>query len=93
MNNEALEVIWEVIEVLPAWKYKVKLSQMDFVLTGYKSWKMKKNNITIMEGDYVKIEINEYDNNQWRIVYRYKSRPYELDAPQDVINSEEAPSE
>lgn len=77
MESNALEVIGEVIEVLPVWKYKIKLHGMDFELIGYKSGKMKKNNITIMMGDYVKVEINEYDNTQWRIVYRFKSRPTE----------------
>lgn len=78
MEGNALEVIGEVTDVLPAGKYKVRLHGMDFELTGYKSWKMKKNNITIMMWDYVKIEINEYDNTQWRIVYRFKTPPAEV---------------
>ncbi len=77
-KSQALELIWEIVDVLPAGKYKVKLADMDFVITWYKSWNMKRNNIVIMLWDYVKIEINEYDNTQWRITYRYKYPPAEV---------------
>lgn len=77
MASSWLEVVWEIIEVLPAGQYKVRLCDMDFVVLGYQSGKMKQNKITIVEWDYVKIEINEYDNTQWRIVYRFKDIPEE----------------
>ena len=70
-----LEIIGEVVDVLPAGKYKVKLVGMDFVVTWYKAGNMKRNNIAIMLWDYVKLEVNEYDNTQWRITYRYKYPP------------------
>ena len=70
-----LEIIGEIVDVLPAGKYKVKLAWMDFVVTWYKAWNMKRNNIAIMFWDYVKLEVNEYDNTQWRITYRYKYPP------------------
>lgn len=83
-SSDSLEIIWEVIEVLPAGKYRVKLCDMDFTLIWYKAGRMKKNNITIMEGDIVKIEINEYDNTQWRIVYRFKDYPKQAKTKIDV---------
>lgn len=58
--------------------YKVQLHGMDFAVKGYKAGNMKRNNINILEGDWVKIEVNEYDNTQGRITFRYKSRPHEL---------------
>lgn len=83
-NSTALELIWAIEDVLPGWKYKVKLANMDFTVTWYKSWNMKRNNIAIMLWDYVKIEINEYDNTQWRINYRYKYPPQELLADANI---------
>ena len=74
-KSEWLEIVWIVEEVMPAWMYRIKLSTIDFEVSWYKSWKMKKNNINILEWDYVKLEINEYDNTKWRITYRYKSKP------------------
>ena len=81
---QGLELIGEVVEVLPAGKCKVKLADMDSIITGYKAGNMKRNNIAIMLGDYIKIEINEYDITQGRITYRYKYPPTEL------INSQNA---
>ena len=83
-KTPVLEMVGEVIDVLPAGKYKVKLRGMDFVITAYKAGNMKKNNIAIMLWDYLKVEVNEYDNTQWRITYRYKFPPSE-----DVLQEEE----
>lgn len=77
-KNAALEVIWVIVDILPAGKYRVQLSGMDFVVTWHKSGNMKRNNIAIMLGDYVKLEVNEYDNTQGRITYRYKYPPAEV---------------
>jgi len=64
----------EVLDVLPGWKFKVKWEDTWAELVGYRAWRMKKNGIAIMVGDWVKIEINEYDFSQWRIVFRYRDR-------------------
>ena len=45
---------------------------MDVVVEGQMSGKMKLNNISVMEGDYVKVELSEYEMSKGRIVYRYK---------------------
>lgn len=77
MSN-GIEMYGEIMEILPAGKYKVQLHDTTFQVTWYKAWNMKRNNINILEGDRVKIDVNEYDNTQWRITFRYKARPYEL---------------
>jgi translation initiation factor IF-1 len=32
---------------------------------------MKQSHISVIAGDWVKVEVNQYDMSQWRIVYRY----------------------
>ncbi len=82
MASAWIELIGEVMEVLPASKFKVRLVDMDVEISGHMSGKMKLNKITIMEWDYVKIEVSEYDMSQWRIVYRFKEPPTEYTHPQ-----------
>ena len=71
-NNSDLEFIGEIIEVLPARRYQVRLVEMDVVIEWTMSGKMKLNRITVLEWDYVKVELSEYEMSKWRIVYRYK---------------------
>ena len=58
-----------VIEDLSNNKYKVELDN-GFVVTAYIGGKIRINNIRIMVGDIVKIEISPYDVTNGRIVYR-----------------------
>ena len=32
---------------------------------------MKQSHISVIEWDWVKVEVNQYDMSQWRITYRY----------------------
>ncbi len=66
-----LERDWEVLEVLPAWFFKVKLKEVDTLVRCKKSWRMSQSNISIIPWDRVKLEINQYDMSQWRIIFRY----------------------
>lgn len=70
-----LERDGEILEVLPAGKYTVKLKDTDFEITCYKAWRMKQSHISVIEWDRVKVEVNQYDMKQWRIVYRYNVAP------------------
>ncbi len=73
-TNSDLEFIGEVTEILPARKYLIRLAEMDtIIIEGTLSGKMKMNRISVMEWDYVKVELNEYEMSKWRIVYRYRS--------------------
>ncbi|GHW02384.1 translation initiation factor IF-1 [candidate division SR1 bacterium] len=71
-----LELDGEVIEVLPAGKFKVKLKEMNLEMICYKAGRMKQAHISIIAGDTVKIEVSQYDMSQGRITYRYNpARP------------------
>ena len=61
----------EVLAVLPAGHYKVKPKDMDLTITCKKSGKMREKQISVIEGDRVKIEISPYDMSKGRIIYRY----------------------
>jgi translation initiation factor IF-1 len=66
-----LEWDGEVLEALPAGFFKVKLKEIETLIRCKKSWKMNQSHISIIPGDWVKVEVNQYDMSQWRIVYRY----------------------
>jgi translation initiation factor IF-1 len=66
-----LERDGEILEALPAGKFRVKLKDSDLVITCYGAGKMKQAHIKIIAGDWVKVEVNQYDMSQGRIVYRY----------------------
>lgn len=85
-SNSDLEFIWEVVDVLPAGKYLIRLVDMDIMIHGKMSGKMKVNRITVMHWDYVKIELSEYDMSQGRIVYRFKDPQQAMTS---VVSSEE----
>jgi translation initiation factor IF-1 len=70
-QSTTLQLDWEIVEVLPAWKFRVKLKDTDLVIICYKAGKMKQSHISVIEWDWVKIDVNQYDMTQWRIVYRY----------------------
>ena len=70
-KSGVLERDGEIIEVLPAGKYIVKLKDTDVMINCYKAGRMKQSHISVIEGDHVKVEVNQYDMKQWRIVYRY----------------------
>lgn len=80
----SLELDGEVLEVLPAGTFKVKLKDMEMIIRCNKSGKMKQSNISVIMGDKVRVEVSQYDMNQWRIVYRYnegKPNPYQEHKP------------
>ena len=58
-----------VIEDLSNNKYKVELDN-GFIVTAYIGGKIRINNIRIIVGDIVKVEISPYDVTNGRIVYR-----------------------
>lgn len=68
-----LERDGEVIEKLPAWVLKIKLKDIEAEIRCKLSGKMKQRHISVIPGDWVKVEVNQYDMTQWRIVYRYNS--------------------
>jgi len=72
-KENKLEVTGEIIDCLPACKYKVILSDWTgLVVNASLSWKMKQKKIKIILWDSVQVELNEYDMWIGRIVYRNK---------------------
>ena len=71
-NDDAIEVIGNVVKVLPATMYRVKLDNLHEVLA-HISGKMRKFFIKIAAGDKVTLEISPYDLTKGRIIYRHKA--------------------
>jgi len=70
-KEEAIEVEGIVKESLPNTMFKVELKNAHVILA-HISGKMRKNQIKIVPGDRVKIEMSPYDLTKGRIVYREK---------------------
>ena len=68
-RNDTIEVEGTVVEVLPGYKFKVELSNKHEI-EAHVSGKMRMNNIRIVEGDTVVIELSPYDLTRGRITYR-----------------------
>lgn len=59
-----------VTEVLPNTMFRVKLDLGSTVILAHLSGRMKKNNIKVLLGDAVQVEMSVYDLSKGRIVYR-----------------------
>ena len=68
-KNDTIEVEGKILEVLPGYKFKVELSNKH-VIEAHVSGKMRMNNIRIVEGDMVVLELSPYDLTRGRIIYR-----------------------
>ena len=64
-----IEMDGEVVELLPAASFRIKLSN-DHEILAHLSGKMRKFRIKVLIGDKVKIEVNSYDETKGRIVQR-----------------------
>jgi len=71
-NKEVIEARGKVLETLPNAIFLVELDENKHRLTAHTSGKMRKNNIRVLTGDRVLVEISPYDISKGRIVYRYK---------------------
>jgi translation initiation factor IF-1 len=64
-----IKIEGEVVDVLPNAMFKVELRTGTTIL-GYISGKMRQNEIRILDGDRVEIEVSPYDLSKGRIVRR-----------------------
>lgn len=71
-KQSAIQVEGVVVETLPNTTFKVKLDNADRIVLAHISGKMRTNNIRILQGDKVLMEISPYDLDKARIVYRQK---------------------
>jgi len=65
-----IEMDGEVVELLPAASFRIKLSN-DHEILAHLSGKMRMNKIRLLPYDRVKIEMSPYDLTKGRITYRY----------------------
>ena len=59
-----------VEELLPNATFRVRVENMEKLVLGHLSGKMRKNNIKVLAGDEVDIEFSPYDLSRGRIVRR-----------------------
>ncbi|RJX24788.1 MAG: translation initiation factor IF-1 [Acholeplasma sp.] len=71
-REDLIEVEAKVIEVLPNTKFKVELLQNGHIVLAHVSGKIRMNNIRILPGDKVTVELSPYDLSRGRITYRRK---------------------
>jgi translation initiation factor IF-1 len=71
-REDLIEVEAKVIEVLPNTKFKVELIQNGHIVLAHVSGKIRMNNIRILPGDKVTVELSPYDLSRGRITYRRK---------------------
>jgi len=70
-KEELVKLSGTVIECLPKAMFRVQLESGHIIL-GIVSGKIRKNNINILLGDTVDVEMSGYDITKGRITYRYK---------------------
>ena len=57
-------------EIMPAAMFRVKLDNVDQMVIGYLSGRMRTNNIKVLLGDRVEMEFSPYDLTRGRITRR-----------------------
>ena len=70
-KEDLIEVEAKVVEVLPSTKFIVELENGHQVVA-HVSGKIRMNNIRILPGDKVTVELSPYDLTRGRITYRKK---------------------
>ncbi len=69
-KDDLIELTGTIQEVLPGSMYRVKVDNLNAVLTCYTGGKLKQHKIKIILGDRVKIEVSSYDLTKGRVIYR-----------------------
>lgn len=80
MSNDEQIIFYGIVDdILPSTKFKVTLTHNEdgdpmaaHTIIAYLGGKLRKNNIKVLAGDEVKVEMSPYDLTQGRIVYRTK---------------------
>ena len=69
-KSDLIELTGKVEEVLPGSMYRVKLDDMNSIITCYTGGKLKQHKIKIILGDRVRVEVSAYDLSKGRVTYR-----------------------
>lgn len=70
-NDDTIEMEGEIAEVLPNTKFRVRLNN-DLLVVGHLSGRMRTNNIRVLLGDKVRVQMTPYDLTKCRIEFRQK---------------------
>lgn len=70
-KEDILKMKGQVTEILPNALFRIKLENGAMII-GHISGKMRKNNIKVLVGDSVELEMTPYDLSKGRITFRYK---------------------
>ena len=71
-DKDVMEVRGIVIESLPNASFLIELEENHYRITANPSGRMRRNNIRILPGDKILLEISPYDITRGRIIYRFK---------------------
>jgi len=69
-KEDIIKIDGEVVDVLPNTMFRVKLPDFENTVLATISGRMRKNNIKILLGDTVELEMSPYDLNRGRISRR-----------------------
>jgi translation initiation factor IF-1 len=69
-KDDVIELYGTVREGLKDAHFRVKIQDTDTEIIAHVSGKIRKNNIRIIPGDVVKVEMSAYDMTKGRIVFR-----------------------
>lgn len=70
-KDEIFTVTGKVTEVLPNALFRIKLEN-EMCLLGHLAGKLRVNNVNILLGDTVDVEVSTYDVSKCRIIWRHK---------------------
>jgi translation initiation factor IF-1 len=71
-KEELIKLTGVIEECLPSAMFRVSLKENNHTILATISGRLRQNNIRILMGDEVEIEMSPYDLNKGRIVYRNK---------------------
>jgi len=69
-KDDNITLTGTVVEVLPGATVRVRLNETSKEIIGYISGRMRQNNIKVLMGDDVEIEVSPYDLNKGRVTRR-----------------------
>jgi translation initiation factor IF-1 len=69
-KEDIISIDGEIVEVLPNTMFRVKLPNFEQPILATISGKMRKNNIKVLLGDTVEVEMSPYDMSRGRISRR-----------------------
>lgn len=70
MKEETIKMDGQIVEVLPNTMFRVKLENFEAPLLATISGRIRQNNVKVLLGDNVTLEMSPYDLGRGRIVRR-----------------------